>query len=155
MTQSLQPTSDFLRFPGQILVMDSSGKWVAAIRRIPFDQEVPCFVLLNVTELLKQASCLTTVALIAATPEQSLELAVRLRPYFFHKQFACWIVGEKFDSEMTLWIERAGFCGVLSSLADLSRWHERVRRFFYAAPPVDWTLEQRIEHQYPWRSSLK
>ncbi|MEQ1905371.1 MAG: hypothetical protein ABL888_14375 [Pirellulaceae bacterium] len=147
--------SDILKLTGQILVLEPEGKWTTVIRKNPFTPLVPCERLLSVAELLEKAWKLPTIALISSNQEQLVELTGRLSPLLTRKTFACWLIGERLNDELTAWIERAGFCGVLTSLIEHSRWHNRAQRFFDAAPPVDWTLEQRIEHQYPWRSSLK
>jgi hypothetical protein len=147
--------SDILKFTGQILVLEPDGKWTTMIRKNPFTPPVPCERLLSVAELLEKALKLPTLALVSANPEQVFELTGRMSPLLHRKTFACWLIGERLNDELTAWIERAGFCGVLTSLIEHSRWHNRAQRFFDAAPPVDWTLDQRIEHQYPWRSSLK
>ena len=152
-----EPTreSEFLKFIGQILVLEPEGKWTNIIRQNPVLPSVPCKRLLSVTELLEQALMLPTIGIVSVKPEQLVELFGRLSPLLARKTFACWLIGEGFTEELITWIERAGFSGLLTSLVEHSRWHCRAQRFFDAAPPVDWTLEQRIEHQYPWRSSPK
>ncbi len=147
--------ADFLRFPGQILVLESAGKWTGIIRQIAFVPAVPCERLLSYAELFEKDLSLPTVALLSTNPEQVFELASCMQPLLRRRTFACWLLGNGFDDELTAWVQRIGFCGVLTSLVEHSRWHTRAQRFFDAAPPVDWTLEQRIEHQYPWRASLK
>ncbi|MBX3417495.1 MAG: hypothetical protein KF851_07840 [Pirellulaceae bacterium] len=146
--------TDFLRPCGQILVLEPTGKWRAALRKQPLPGNVHRETLLSLDELTGKLDGLPTLAILEISARKIPALTRQFGDRIWDRNLAVWIIGNdvaEFDDETCMAIERLGYHGVLTSLAQFPRWIKRAERFFLNAAPVELTLEERIELQFPWR----
>ncbi len=147
MTTSLRPL-------GQILMLESSGKWRAALRRVWDQPAIGLDVLLDSNEFLARCDRLPTVGILDLTPAQIGELSRRLKEHLWGRNLAIWLVVDDArddGDQLASSARRLGYAGVLHSLSQLPYLHRAIQRFFRNAAPVELPLEERIELQFPWR----
>lgn len=146
MTTTLRPL-------GQILMLEASGKWRAALRRVWDQPAIDLDVLLDLNEFLTRCDRLPTLGILDLTPAQIEELSRRLGEQIWGRNLAIWLVAHAHEDgdHLASSARRLGYSGVLHSLSQLPALQRSARQFFRNAAPVELPLEERIELQFPWR----
>lgn len=99
---------------------------------------------------LKTEPGLATIAVAYANQASFARLLTAWAPMLVRRDWSCWVID---GGDLQPWggeIEQAGFHGLLTPPWDLARWENRLRRFLASVPPVEWGIDLRIEHSYPW-----
>jgi hypothetical protein len=101
-------------------------------------------------ELLRTSIVLPTAIVVEVTPENLLEWCRFFSHGRYCEQIAVWVIVPEELQPLDHPLQQLGFYGCLSHILDLERWAASVTRYFSQLPPVEPSLDLRIEQQYPW-----
>ncbi|MEZ6093823.1 MAG: hypothetical protein R3C03_06245 [Pirellulaceae bacterium] len=153
----------------QILVLEQSGRWIRTLRRCwnhPTQSRRTRFCrLLDADDLLVEINFpgsnlvqirLPTCVLIEfddSPNKMMLPVIAKLIRRMPHVAFWACLEKKQYDAELAL--NHCGFIETYSSLRQIERLQIQMSRHIASFPPVEWPLDLRIKHSYPWDNRIR